>query len=614
MAEEDTLRNRFAKRAQDALRAGREGYNTASSGVRDFWRGSAPGAAPPPGAAPAGAAPPGEGFRERTRTTAGQTGRANPAYGDSRPSFRATSNAAGADLTRSAARSTAGTVARRATGGGALGVLLEANNLATIDREQGTDAMVAELPRAGGRMGGGAAGFAAGMSLPIPNRPARFVAGLGLGAVGAIGGEKLVDRLTRGAAPAPTGEAPYDKTAPDGRRYRWSSGGPVPTQEFEPATTGGADATQNPKPDFSNVRGGSSTVSKADADRMRRNEGLIAASEAIEANKRAQDPRFQPTRMAEDPVAIAPNTAPEVQGITRRATQDIGRRTEQTRDRITSAMLNPNGNEADLLRRGINAAKFHGRGSPSMRKAIMDAYTGRLDSGDRASIAGMGDGNAAAARGADNEFGANEAFADRRMRNSQFNAELGEGARRADMNVDTEIGRVLANARSKQTEAAQRREEAAFERADKFITDRYGDYMKQEGMTPGRASQMAAADAAAAGMPMDATYIGAQAATDEARAFVAGADPNDRWAPDRILNRFLTGDYDGSEIPANMLSLDQVDEFIEPNRWHNLVQGGPGGSDRIRARIGDKTYSVPRDAVGGRSADEINRRLFERNR
>lgn len=487
MAEEGSLRYRFTKRAQDALRRARAGYNTVSSSAREFWRGSDPKAAPPPGA------PSAAGAAQQGQPRANTGGRGS--------------------LRRWGLR----------VGAGALAAVPEAVRLADIGQTQGRDAVMEELPRSGGRIAGTLAGLGAGARVPGPWQ-LRTAATLGLGAAGAIGGEELVnraERYIRGSAPARKGSSTsggdeYPLTAPDGRKYRWG-GGEVPQMEFAPQSSSGRTL----KPGDPWKPGDPVPIIEAsDLPRSQRERDMAAARAARERYAQAEAPRNAPRER----VVADPNTAPEVRGITRRTTADIERRTGRTRDIITGALLNPNGNEAELLRRAINDARFHGRGSPSMRRAIMEAYIGRMDNADRASIAGMSDGNQAAARGADNEFAANEAFADRRRRAAQFNVETAETRRQNDAENLLRASEIAAGISRRGGSGAAAKD------PDQSFVDQIYQQLTKEGVRPAVAAEGAARAAIDAGLPVDDHPITRWGVTRRAdRLYEGAAEYGDRW-------------------------------------------------------------------------------------
>lgn len=604
MAEEDTLRNRFAKRAQDVLRATRAGYNNVSSSARDFWRGSDPGASPPPGAAPRPQAA-GASTGPYYGPGGGPRGRANPGhafYGRPEPPRRFSSEKPVANAVR-----TPGRFAR--FGAPALAVAGEIPALVEAGSES-REALMDELPRSGGRvaatLAGSAVGGKAGMFL---GPKGAVIGGLVGGGLGYWGGDRLVDKVfgerRGGTPPESTGWVDGGAPAPDELGVRVWNNAPGAWASATPADraakTRASGYTFDP----------SQTIERSQmaADERDTADGRAAA----EKFAAAQDPRLAPR----EAVAAAPNTAAEARGITRRTTGDIEGRTGRTRDTITGALLNPNGNEAELLQRGINAARFHGRGSPSMRRAIMEAYTGRLDAGDRASVAGMGDGNMAAMRGADNEFGANEAFADRRRRADEFNVASGEERRNNNMRNDTELAGALANARAKQTETQAKRESEAAERLNEMFRDER-DIRIAAGETPDQAARGAARALDEGGYSSFADPQARAARTREATELTA------RMTRDRGSEGFidsLVGDAEEafvnwasgtrgpSEFPQNITNPDDVRLAEDQPGWLRRRLLG----DYSVVEAGGQRYRAPASTSEKALADARRRFLSERN-
>lgn len=166
--------------------------------------------------------------------------------------------------------------------------------------------------------------------------------------------------------------------------------------------------------------------------------------------------------------SAAPNTASEIQGITRRAVDTIDRRAANTRGRAESALLNPMGAQAELVRRLNNSQRsYMNRGSPQARRLAAQPYLDALGMAGAADMEGLRSGNDAVARGAADEAAAHEGFARRTDAAQQTNIS-------ADLAREEIAGRSYRD--TLKLLADQEATEAARQQA---LNQRYDDYRKE---------------------------------------------------------------------------------------------------------------------------------------
>lgn len=305
--------------------------------------------------------------------------------------------------------------------------------------------------------------------------------------------------------------------------------------------------------------------------------------------------RVRPAEAADpgpERVVADPNTAPEVRGLARRAVGDINSNAESARGRISSALLNPAGNDAELLRRMYGDMRFYGRGSPSTRRAIAEIYGAQLGAANEATLSGARTGNETFAQGADNAARANEAFADRRQRAAQFNVETAETRRQRDAENILEAASIAAGVRRRGGSGA-----AAKDPDQAFVTRLYQDYLKA-GYDPTEAAERASRAAVDAGLPVDdfpETRLGATRRADRLyEGTVQHANKWFGWGPSSDF------DYETAEPHAQT--------------WGQGVIAGllPGGEDAGDIRWRDAAGNVaitPSWALAGETPAQARLRL-----
>jgi len=187
---------------------------------------------------------------------------------------------------------------------------------------------------------------------------------------------------------------------------------------------------QNPvggKPDFSNVRTGAAAGAAPPVAALR---SMTDTSSPVApaASPATGAPGMPVLRRTLDPSPVSPSTssAPQVQAATARAVDGISANTVSARSRITSALLNPMGNDAELVRRLENSQRSAaGRGSPQARRLLAQPYLDALGLAGKADAEGLTAGNQAMLQMPSLEAAAHEGAARRRLEADTFNVDAG---------------------------------------------------------------------------------------------------------------------------------------------------------------------------------------------
>lgn len=490
---------------------------------------------------------------------------------------------------------------RFGAGAAATGLATEASDLARIHQEQGGDAMRAEAPRALGRAGMTWAGVKAGSAFGGKRGPLGAAAG-GLvgGYLGYHGSETIFPRQTvqsRGGNPfaANAGEPASDREPAAGGREPYTLAPP----------RGEADTgAYSPDPGVSLQPGrGVSYISNPATGQTRR---VQVSQEEREASAAAEADRV-PT------VTAAPSTASTVRDTTARTTQGIDRAALNTRNRASSALLNPMGNDAELVRRlnnTLTSARF--RGSPSSRRMAAQPFLealGMTNEADRQGLRGHID---ALGQGAEGEALANESSALRRDAADQFNVSTAEARRASDMDVGARLMDL-------QQRAAQGDAEAARE-YQTWITDRYDQHyefaIKELGLTPEQAQDYTYERAVREGLvPVD----GAPASRDAALGRSARLERQfqDQTRPgvfgvSRGIRHVVAGLDGGDPTRRGSYVFDEADfERGGPQGVRQWLATRFGRDQVVTNRATGEQAVLPRDRVHERTVAE---RGIRRNR
>lgn len=202
---------------------------------------------------------------------------------------------------------------------------------------------------------------------------------------------------------------------------------PAPlANEMDFAKPAHATAAPGGAPSFANVsngpRAGDPNTFTANGVTRR----VMPAAATAPANAAAGAP--PPITRALEPVTTRDSYAPQVQVSTARTVQGQRDATRTTRA-DAAEVLNPMSAGGELLRRLENSqSSFQHRGSPSARAAVAQALLGQLGAQNAASATGQEGTSRALLQGADNEYRANEGFAERRLDADQFNVNAGQAA------------------------------------------------------------------------------------------------------------------------------------------------------------------------------------------
>lgn len=194
----------------------------------------------------------------------------------------------------------------------------------------------------------------------------------------------------------------------------------------QPAPAAAPAAATAPRPDFGNVAAGAPSQPRLTPGTLNTFTGSDGVTRRVDPAPPASAaaPAQQPALRAPAPVVAAPSTAPQVQEATARAASGIAGNTLNTRGRITSALLNPMGNDAELLRRLENSQRSAaGRGSPQARRLLAQPYLEALGLAGKADLTGLEDGNRMLQQGAGYESAAMEGAARRQTDVATFNAD-----------------------------------------------------------------------------------------------------------------------------------------------------------------------------------------------
>ena len=489
--------------------------------------------------------------------------------------------------------------------GAGAGVGYEALRLAQIDQEQGRDAAIAEAPRSVGRLGGAWAGAKAASAMAGPSRPLRIGAGLAGAAAGFAAGDAgggAVGRMMRGSA-APTAPA--------------RSVNLVPTMEdvaaSEGATDGAAGATGTAPPRVNFVDANESQAA-ADARAQGLTGGRVRSAapvafapgtgfiqseggqpRRIRVSQADRDASRQAAEAQADrlqPVVASANTAPNVYETTRRTARDVGNAALDTRGRITSALLNPMSNDAELLRRLENTqSSYFNKGSPQARRLMAQPYLEALGMAGKADLQGLEGQTGAFLAGANNEAAADESFASRRDKANQFNVATGERRRIGDQRTALGLAKLQQDALKAQQDAGT----AISDRYDETQKSIFDARLKSNGGDAAEAldyaNQVVAPQIRREGLvaERDSPY-GRAAALSQAAALDQGTDQ-----PRRILsglNRFALGvsGGDGRSVdtfdPDDWVARDQslrqrIMTFGGDNQGRGIVRNRHTGEDRF---------------------------------
>lgn len=494
---------------------------------------------------------------------------------------------------------------RFGAGAAATGLATEASDLARIHQEQGGDAMRAEAPRALGRAGMTWAGVKAGSAFGGKRGPLGAAAG-GLvgGYLGYHGSETIFPRpeiQTRGGNPfaANAGEPASDREPAAGGREPYTLAPP----------RGEADTgAYSPDPGVSLAPGrgvapGQGYIHNPATGQTRR---VQVSQEEREASAAAEANRV-PT------VTAAPSTASTVRDTTARTTQGIDRAALNTRNRATSALLNPMGNDAELVRRlnnTLTSARF--RGSPSSRRMAAQPFLEALGVANDADRGGLRGHIDALGQGAESEALANESSALRRDAADQFNVSTAEARRASDMDVGARLMDL-------QQRAAQGDAEAARE-YQTWITDRYDQHyefaIKELGLTPEQAQDYTYERAVREGLvPVDEAPAARDAALDRSarleRQFEDATRPGlfgiQGWARRNVAN--LSG---GDPTMSGSYTFDEKDwERGGPSGLQQWLATRFGRDQVVTNRVTGEQAIMPRDRTHERTVAE---RGIRRNR